>query len=325
MLKKISFALLIAIIGSFYFLYPKKDNGKSIIAITQLAPHPSLDAIRQGIIDEVSPLGANVEILYENAQGNIALATQIAQKLVSLNPKVIVSITTPSTQAVYNLAHKNNVPVIFSGVSDPVAAKLIDASTRKGQGITGVSDFSPVEQQVALIKALQPHLKKIGVLYNAGEMNSVAVIKRLEEVLKQESIEVVKATVANTQEVSTVAASLIGQVEAIYFPNDNTIASSLESVLNVVDFKMPVYASDPQSVERGCIGAAAYGQYEIGQETGKLLVKYLKGEPLENLPVQTVQKVTITLNQQVADKLGIRFPPSVLSQQPLILMDKVKK
>lgn len=327
MFRKVLFFLVLVSITVFYSLtrstVPDTNvQNKVVVAITQIAPHPSLDAIRQGILDELAHQHKSVEIIYENAQGNITLATQIANKFVSLNPKAIVSISTPSTQAVYNVARKYHIPVVYSAVSDPVAAKLVDKVTKTGIGITGVCDFSPIKQQIDLMLAIQPNLKKLGVLYNAAEANSIALIEKLDELAATYDIELIKVAAANTQEVSSAAASLIGKVGALYIPNDNTIVSSLESVIKVMDQRMPIYAADPQSVTRGCLASVAYGQYEIGRETGKVLIKVLEGTAPESIPMQTLTKVEFTLNQQVADKLGLTFPSSLLNQNPTIVRKK---
>lgn len=328
MFRKVLFFLVLVSIIIFYSLtkstIPDRNvRDKAVVAITQIAPHPSLDAIRQGILDELAHQHKYVEIIYENAQGNITLATQIANKFVSLNPKVIVSIATPSTQAVYNVAQKYHIPVVYSAVSDPVAAKLVDSVTKTGPGITGVCDFSPIKQQVDLMLAIQPNLKKLGVLYNSAEANSIALIEKLGVLVATHGIELVKVAAANTQEVSAAAASLIGKVDALYVPNDNTIVSSLESVIKVMDQqRMPIYAADPQSVTRGCLASAAYGQYEIGRETGKVLIDVLEGAAPESIPMRTLTKVEFTLNQQVADRLGLTFPPSLLNQNPTIVGKK---
>lgn len=325
MFRKILFFFVLVSIVIFYCLknpaLQDKNTQKPIVAITQIAPHPSLDAIRQGIVDELAYQHKSVEIIYENAQGNITLAAQIANKFVSLNPKVIVSIATPSTQAVYNVAQKYHIPVVYSAVSDPVAAKLVDSITKTGPGITGVCDFSPIQQQVDLMLTIQPNLKKLGVLYNAAEANSIALIEKLDILVKAHGIELIKVAAANTQEVSSAAVSLIDKVDALYIPNDNTIVSSLESVIKTLQ-QMPIYAADPQSVIRGCLASAAYGQYEIGRETGKVLVKVLEGVSPETIPMQTMSKVEFTLNQQVADKLGLTFPSSLLQQNPTIVGKK---
>ncbi|WP_032112837.1 ABC transporter substrate-binding protein [Candidatus Paracaedibacter symbiosus] len=314
MFLKISFAFRILTTLLISTFNVARADSKPVVAITQIAPHPSLDAIRQGILDELKAYNPAIEVVYENAQGNITLAAQIAHKFVSLTPDVIVSIATPSTQTVYNVARKHDIPVVFAAVSDPVAAKLIDATTKTGSGITGVSDFSPVAQQLKLMREIQPSLKKLGVLYSAAEANSVALLNKFEKLATAEGIELVKVTASNTQEVATTAASLHGKVDALYIPNDNTIVSSLESVIKGIGQSVPIYAADPQSVERGCLAAAAFGQYEIGRQTGKVLVRVLKGEKPENIPVETLTKVDITLNQQVADKLGIKFPQTVLNR-----------
>lgn len=317
MFYKILFLLRIITVSSIFASYltnPTLAGPTPVIAITQIAPHPSLDAIRQGILDELEANDRKVELIYENAQGNIALATQIAHKFVSLNPQAIVTISTPSAQAAYNVARKHNIPVVFAGVSDPAAAKLVDAKTGIGSGITGVSDFSPIEEQLRLIRAMQPDLKKLGILFNAAEANSMAIIAKLEKLAKNHGIELIQVTAGNTQEVATAVASLHGKIDALYIPNDNTIVSSLESAIRGIGHTVPIYAADPHSVERGCLVAAAFGQYEIGRQTGKILLKVLDGERPENIPVTTLTKVNITLNQQALNALRIKIPQNILEQ-----------
>lgn len=304
------FSVLVA-----FTLIACEPSKKPLVTITQIAPHPSLDAIRQGILDELKEQNQDVEIVFDNAQGNIALAVQIAEKQASLSPKVMVSITTPSTQAVYNTARKHGIPVVFSAVSDPGSAKLIDPATHKGKGISGVSDLAPVEQQLELILKIQPHLKKLGILYNAGEANSIAVVAKFKNLAAKKGIEIIEKTAMNTQEVSTAASSFIGQVEAIYIPNDNTIISSLPTVLKTIDNKIPVYSSDPESVQRGCIATATFGQYQIGRETGKMLVAVLNGTPLEELPVKQMEKVEVFINSEAAKKLSIEIPKELQQSQ----------
>lgn len=329
MSRKILFAFrtfIIFLMGAVQLALADSVN-PVVVAVTQIAPHPSLDAIRQGILDELDAQNQSVKIVYENAQGNIALAAQIAQKFISLDPKpkVIVSITTPSAQATYNIARKHDIPVIFTAVSDPVAAKLIDAETRINPGITGISDFAPIEQQLGLILSIQPKLKKLGVLYNAAEVNSISIIEKLESQCTSQGIELVKIAASTTQEVATAAASLHGKIEALYIPNDNTIVSSLESVIKMLGDTIPIYASDPQSVERGCLAAATFSQYEIGREAGKILVRVLSGEAPQSIPVQTLTEVKFVVNQQTADKLKIKFPKELLEKKPEIVKADLKK
>ena len=183
MFKKIATASIaaLALVTSFYFV-KKSPNKKNVVAITQIAPHPSLDRIREGIIDTIKACKhKDIEIIFQNAQGNIATATQIAQRFVSLKPSVIVPITTPSAQTACAAASHKEIPVVFVAVTDPVEARLASASGSNMPFVTGVTDAPPYSEQV---KQMQRILKKkaltIGIIYNPGEANSLSQITKIE-------------------------------------------------------------------------------------------------------------------------------------------------
>jgi len=290
----------------------KPSSASPIVAITKIVSHPSLDAIEQGILDELMDQKIDLDIRLENAQGNMATATQIAQKFLSESPQLIIPITTPSAQTVYNAVKDSQIPVVFAAVSDPVGARLVDAKTMKGEGITGVSDISPIQKQLNLIKKFQPSLKRIGFLYNPGEANSVSMLKQFKEMAEKMGFTVIEAACPNSSEVPNVTRPLLETVEAIYIPNDNTIISALESVLRVVDTKLPVYAADPDSVKRGCIAAVALSQYQIGREVGKVAARVLKGENPSDISVVIPTQVETAVNRGVAEKLGIKIPVDLM-------------
>lgn len=290
-----------------------------IVAITQIVPHPSLDLIRKGIIDELSEQNLVCEFLYENAQGNIATATQIAQKFVSKNPTIIVPITTPSTQAVYSVASPQNIPVVFAAVNDPVSAKLVPCMGKAGKGITGVSDMPPVADQVALIQEILPNAKKIGVLYNPGESNSISALALFEKALGQD-MTLIRATAANMVDVTSATKSLIGKVDAIYIPNDNTIVAALEALIKVCQRNgVAVFCADPESVKQGCLAAVTHSQYGLGRQTGKMVARVLKGNDIQTLPVETPADVELSLNQNVADALKIALPAGAVKRAKYVI------
>ncbi|MBY0461974.1 MAG: ABC transporter substrate-binding protein [Alphaproteobacteria bacterium] len=297
---------------------------KTLVAITQIAPHPSLDSIRKGILDVLKENNIPESgILFQNAQGNVSTAAQISQKFASLSPQVIVPITTPSSQSAYAAAKARNIPVVFVAVSDPVAAKL-SANLEKGsEGITGVYDQAPVEEQANLIKEilnLKDRPITIGILYNPGEANSVSMVERMSEALKRLNILVLKVAASATTEVSTATKSLIDKVDAIYIPNDNTLISALDAVLKVSqEHKIPVFSSDPESVERGCIATLAPNQYEIGRQAGKMIVSVLKGTSVGKIPLEKASALTLILNQEAARHLGITFPQTILTKANKII------
>jgi putative ABC transport system substrate-binding protein len=323
--------IVVVLVGLlFYLLFHFKNSSTQnleidkprIVAITQIAPHPSLDQIRKGIEDEINASNfKRLNIIYQNAQGNLATATQISQKFASISPDVIVPITTPSAQSVYAIAKSLKIPVVFSAVSDPVGAKLIAKFPQPGDGITGLSDLSPVEEQADLIKAILTansqlnNRSTIGVIYNSGETNSVILVNLIEEALAKRGIKLLKACASTTIEVAAAAKSLIGKVSAIYLPNDNTIISALESVLLVTnEHKVPVISADPESVARGCLATISHNQYQLGRQTGAMVVRMLKGESLHNIPVEKPAKIELLINLDTAKHMGILIPDNLIKK-----------
>lgn len=284
-------------------------QAKPLVIITKIAPHPSLDTIEKGVIDGLKASGIDARIQVDNAQGNISTAVQLAKKEVGLKPDLIIPITTPSAQTVYQVARTENIPVVFAAVSDPVAAKLVDATTLTGNNITGVSDLSPIQQQVDLIKALQPQARKIGILYNPAEANSVALIDLFKTAASSDKFTVQLFACTSVVELVSVTKRIVGSVDAIYIPNDNTVISGLDVVLkNLKD--VPIYTADPESVERGCLASIAMGQYQIGLETGKLAARVLNGESASQIPVFQASQVQVTFNKSAANRLKIKIPES---------------
>ncbi|AIK97047.1 ABC transporter substrate-binding protein [Candidatus Odyssella acanthamoebae] len=292
-------------------------QAKPLVAITKIAPHPSLDAVEKGIKDGLKESGIEADYQSDNAQGSISTAVQIAKKYGGLKPAVIIPITTPSAQTVYQVASSEKIPVVFAAVSDPVAAKLVDAQTKTGNTITGVSDLSPISDQIELIQTLQPSVKKIGILYNPGESNSVALTDLFKSQAIAKGLEIKLFPCLSIVDLGTVSKKIKGKVDAVYIPNDNTIISGLDMVLKTLD-DLPVYAADPESISRGCLASAAMGQYEIGLETGKLAARVLKGENPSFIPVVQATAVHVTLNQKVAHKLKIEIPHSLKKNATII-------
>lgn len=279
------------------------------LAITQIVEHPSLDAIRKGIIDELAAHGytaRNLEITFDNAQGNIAVAAQIAQRFVHLFPDVIVAISTPSAQTVVNAVKDTRIPVVFGAVTDPVAAKLVSSLDQPDPKITGTIDLPPTEDQLNFIQEILPDIKTLGVLYNPGETNTVLQVSEIHKVAKALGLRVIEATPTKTSEVSSAATSLAAKVDALLIPNDNTVVSALESVLRSASYKnIPVFTSDPDSVKKGALAALANDQYRVGRATGKIVSHILSGQPPPTVPIRAVQIAKRYVNQKTADKLGL--------------------
>lgn len=278
-------AFLSVFIYVSYFTKDKTLQNK-VVAITQIAPHPSLDRIRQGIEDEIkSVFGDKIKIEFQSAQGNPSLATQIAHNFIGKNVDVLVAITTPSAQAMH-AANSLNIPMVFAGVTDPIAAKLVEESGANKDNITGVCDTPDIEKQVVLIQEFLPKNSVIGIIYNPGETNSRVHVERLEEKLQNAGFIVIKTPAYSTGDVLQASQGTVPNVNAIMLTNDNTVISAIDAVIQTArQHNIPVFCSDPESVKRGAKAAIAPDQYEMGIEAGKMVVRILKGEKGHHIPV----------------------------------------
>ncbi|MDJ1183089.1 ABC transporter substrate-binding protein [Roseofilum casamattae] len=293
-----------------------------VVAVTQIVEHPALDAARDGIQDELNAAGYKpgdtLTWKWESAQGSPATAAQIASTFVAEEPDAIVAIATPSAQAV--VAVNSDIPVIFSAVTDPVGAKLVESLEQPGGLVTGVTDLSPVDKHVELMQDITPNLNTIGVVYNAGESNSVSLVNLLKANAQQKGLSVVEATAANSSAVAEATRSLVGKVDVIYVPTDNTVVSALEALLQVaIENQIPVYAGETTSVERGAIASLGFDYYDVGRQTGKQVVRVLKGEAPADLPVESVETLQLYVNPPSAKKMGVTLPASVLEQADIVV------
>lgn len=303
-------AILLLITSFFAFA----AESPRTVALTQIVEHPSLDAARHGILDELAAAGytpgQNLKIDYQNAQGNPITAAQIARKFVGDRPDVIVTITTPSAQAV--VAATRELPVVFCSVSDPLGAKLVNNLAKPGGNVTGTSDLSPIAEQLDLIRELSPDVKKLGILYNPGEANSVSLVALLKTQASGKGLQVIEATAPKSGDVLSAARQLAGKAEAIYIPLDNTVVSALEAVIKVGrDARIPVYSADTDSVGRGTIASLGFDYYDVGRQTGQQVVRILRGEKPGDIPVERVKKLNLYINLQAAEAMGVTIPDSI--------------
>jgi len=287
------------------------------VAVTAIVEHPALDAARDGIRDGLADagykVGENLTFTYETAQGNPATAARIARKFVGENPTVIVPISTPSAQAV--VAATTDIPVVFTAVTDPVGAGLVADAAAPGGNVTGVSDLSPLADHLALIMEVTPEARTVGVIFNPGEANSVSLIGKLRELAAGAGFEIVEANVASTSDVLAAARSLVGKVDVLYIPTDNTVASGLEDAVQVAEQNaIPMFAGDTNSVPRGAIAAVGFNYYDIGLQTAGLVSRVLEGENPGAIPVMQAQGTNLVVNPGAAKKMGAMIPDAVIAR-----------
>ncbi|MGB5444406.1 MAG: ABC transporter substrate-binding protein [Psychromonas sp.] len=291
------------------------------VATTAIVEHPALDAVRYGILEVLNEngySGDNLKFTFESAQGQPAIAAQIARKMVGDEPDIIVAIATPSAQAAVSAS--KTIPVVFSVVTDPLGAKIVPSLTQPGANVTGLSDMINAQQHLSLIKEFVPGIKKLGVPYNPGETNSVSIIKALKAAATDMGITVIESPAPKSSDVMIATKQLVGKVDAIYCPTDNTIISALESVIKVgIDAQVPVFASDTDSVVRGAIAAIGHNHHELGRQTGEIVVRILKGEKPGTIDVKTAQGTELFVNAKMAARMGVEVPPAVLSRATNII------
>lgn len=285
------------------------------VAVTSIVEHPALDAVKDGVHQALVAAGyteaKGLKWQFQTAQGNNAIAAQIARKYVGDKPDVIVAIATPTAQAV--VAATKTIPVVFSAVTDPVAAQLVPGVGPSGTNVTGVSDALPLEKQIDLIKKVVPNAKKIGMVYNPGEANSVVVVKQLRELLPKAGLTLVEATAPRTVDVGAAARSLVGKVDAIYTNTDNNVVSAYEALVKVGEAaKIPLIAADTDSVKRGAIAALGVNYHDLGVQTGRLVVKILKGAKPGDLAWETSSKLELYVNPGAAARQGVTLPDSLI-------------
>lgn len=287
------------------------------VGITQIVEHPSLDEARRGFIARMSELGytEGVDITYDiqSAQGDLATAQTIARKFQSDGVDLILAIATPTAQAAAHLI--KDIPILITAVTDPVAADLVESVARPGTNVTGTSDLTPVQAQLELLKEIVPSATRVGVVYNAGEVNSVVQVEIARKAAADLGLSLVEATAGNSSEVLQAAQSLQGRVDAIYVPTDNTVVSALESVVLVAErAKLPLIAGEADSVAKGALATIGIDYNKLGRQTADIAHRVLQGEDPAEIPIEYLTEQNVVLNLGAAQRMNVTIPESVLAK-----------
>ena len=289
----------------------KADKKKDVfrIGISQFITHQSLDATREGFVDELAKQGyvegENIEIDFQNAQGEQRNLKTISQQLAE-SSDVVLAIATPSAQSLANTTQMT--PVIFSAVTDPVSAKLVESREHPGGNVTGTSDQSSdaISTQINLIKKVLPKAKTIGILYTQSEPNSVVQKDEAKRLLEEKGFTVVEKTILDSNNVKAAAESLMTEVDMVFVPTDNIISSTMETVKQVsIKHKVPVFGGSTEMIALGGLYNYGTNYEELGRQTARMLVRVLRGEKPENIAVELPEKLELHTNQEMAAALGI--------------------
>ena len=301
--------ILLTSLISLHQLKADKKKDAFRIGISQFITHQSLDATREGFVDELAKQGyvegKNIEIDLQNAQGEQRNLKTISQQLAE-SSDVVLAIATPSAQSLANTTQ--TTPVIFSAVTDPVSAKLVESREHPGGNVTGTSDQSSdaISTQINLIKKVLPKAKTIGILYTQSEPNSVVQKDEAKRLLEEKGFTVVEKTILDSNNVKAAAESLMAEVDMVFVPTDNIISSTMETVKQVsIKHKVPVFGGSTEMVAVGGLYNYGTNYEELGRQTARMLVRVLKGEKPENIAVELPEKLELHTNQEMADALGI--------------------
>lgn len=314
-------ALMMAVLAS---LTGCGDNGAGgeaddlpTIGIVSISDHTSLTMIREAIVAQLASDGyvdgETVHIDYQSAQGQPSNLKTICQKFTSKNYDLIIAIATPSAQVA--LGETTEIPIVFSAVTDPVSAELVDSMEQPGGNVTGTSDAVSAAQIMDLALQLTPDIKTVGAVYSTSEVNSLSVVNDLKQYAASHGLTVVEAPITTGSELQSAASALVGKVDAVFSPIDNEVANSMPAITQVLDeAQIPFYVSADSMVMDG--GFATYGinYVSLGTETALMVKEILDGADPATMPVRTIEDVQIYINTDVASRIGVEIPQEILDQ-----------
>ncbi len=294
---------------------PAKER---VIGLMQIVGHPSLNEVQESLVSRLKERypGA-LRIISENAHGSLATSLQIAQKYAGIPVDLIVAISTPSAQAALTVAKKHGIPLVFTAVSDPIAAKLVSRLASPEGLVTGVIDEQPLSEQLSLIRLLFPDTKTIGLIYNPGEINSIQTVAKLKALGKDFNF--IEGPASNAQAVAAAAQKLLPQVDLLYIPTDNTAVSALESLLRLAfAHKKPIVSCDPSLVKQGVLFSRGISYQAIGVATAEKVIAILEGAPIHSLDIEAPKENKTWINLDTAKRLGLSLPAAALEGAELI-------
>jgi len=308
------YIILIAVVVALvvFFVYQGQQDDSIQIGVIQIVEHPALDGARQGFIDVLGENGyvedENVTYDIQVAQGDMSTANTIAQKFSNDKLDLVLAIATPTAQAVANVIE--DTPILITAVTDPVDAGLVESAEKPNTNVTGTSDMQPMDKQFELIRKFVPDAKTIGVVYNAGEANSVLQVNMAKEIADELGMTLIEASADTSANVLQAAQSLAGRVDAIYVPTDNTVVSAIESVVIVAeDNDIPLIVGEEGGVRGGALATVGIDYYELGRQTGRMALKILNGEAqAETMAVETQEDTRLIINANAAEAMGVEIP-----------------
>lgn len=289
---------------------PATDGGHYTVGLIQLTEHPSLDEIAAAIQAQLSAQaterGITIDVDLQNAQGDTSTINTICQQFVASDVDLIIAIATPAAQGAAAAIDGTDIPLIFSAVTDPVAAELVDSIEAPGGNITGTSDAIPVEKIFALAAELTPDVKSFGLLYNTSEVNSVSVIEETKAYLDAQGISYTEGAVTTTADVQISAANLFASCDAVFSPIDNTVASAMAVVADeAIKAGKPMYVAADSMVADGGLATVGVNYTNLGTQTADMALKVLDGTSPADIPVEVLKDNSVVVNTETAEAINV--------------------
>lgn len=285
-----------------------KKDGMINVGILQYMEHDSLSLARKGFLSEFKDAGYiegdNMIVDYQNAQGDQANLQSMSERLAGEND-VILAIATPAAQALANVTEED--PILFTAVTDPVDAGLVNSMEKPGKNLTGTSDIVPIDEQIALLLSIAPDAKTVGIIFNSSEPNSKIQADMAEKAIKDKGVAVKVLTVTSTNDVQQVMTTLAQEVDAVYIPTDNTLASTMPTVGEIAtEYKLPVIPGSAEMVQAGALATYGINYTDLGRQTAQMALKIIKdGKKPSEMKVETSNNLELVVNKEMAKALGI--------------------
>lgn len=312
--KKIALILCSIVAVSAFVGCGKSSGGKKKVGISQIVQHPALDASREGFLEGLKEKGfeegKNLEVDYQNAQGDIATTQTIAQGFVSDKKDLIFAVATPSAQSAYNAT--KDIPIVFTSVTDAVNAGIVKDEKSTGTNVTGTSDSVSIKDQLQILTKVLPNAKTIGVIYSTSEANSAVQVKQLKEEAGKLGLSVKEAGVSNSNDIDQSVTSLLGSIDVLYTPTDNTIATAYDLIAKrSLEHKIPVFGAETSVVEKGGLITAGIDYKQLGKDAGYKAAEILNGKKASEIEVGHQTDLQTTINTDTVKKLGITIPADI--------------
>ncbi len=300
-----------------------KDEEKKLtkIGISQIVEHPALDGAREGFIKALTDNGyidgSNIILDYQNAQNDISVAQSIATGFASDNVDMILAIATPSAQAAYNAT--KDIPILITAVTDPVSAGLVKSNENPRTNVSGTSDATPIKSQFKLIKELLPNAKKIGIVYNTSEQNSLVQVAQAKAEAKVLGLEIIESGITNVNEISQALDVLLSKIDVLYTPTDNMVVSATPLVVQKAkENNVPMIGCIEDQIVTGALATETIDYYKLGYQTGERAVEVLNGKDISSIPVETLNNTELVINKTTAELLGIELNEELLARAKVI-------